>query len=132
MSSVERYLRKHYRREYIAPCVGDIESYHSATPPSKHNTILGCNDEYFLKEIYAVETNKEWRKMCVQRISDKDFLEKVAKTDPSTRVRKQAAKSRDSGELLYWLRDNDPSKEIRDYAKMKIDKLPKSMRFILE
>lgn len=129
---MERYLKKHYSRDTITPCVESLSEYLEASTPTKHNTIVGCRDESFLKEIYSIEKNQEWRKMCVGRIQDKKFLEHVAKTDPSTRVRKQAARTRDSEELIYWLKDNDPSKEIRDYADMRISRLPRSMQFILE
>ena len=101
---MDNYIKKHYGREGIAPCVGSIEAYIEASTPSKHNTILGCRDESFLKEIYAIEKNKEWRKMCVMRISYKTFLENVARTDPSTRVRKQSSRTLCSDELFFWMK----------------------------
>jgi len=115
----------------LAPCVGSIAAYKEATSPSKHNTIYGCRDESFLKEIYAIEKNAEWRKMCLKNIHDKDFLEKVAREDSNERVRKEAAICCNRKTLIVWLKDNDNSPLVRKYAKEKYAKLPNSMKFIV-
>jgi len=116
----------------LAPCVGSIEDYEEASSPSKHNSIYGCRDESFLKEIYAIEKNAEWRRMCLQNIHDSDFLEKVAKSDPNERVRKQAAMNCKKDSLIVWLKDNDHSPLVRKYAKERYAKLPNSMKFIVD
>ncbi len=116
----------------IAPCVGSLEAYKKASSASKHNTVLGCKDDSFLKEIYSIEENDEWRKLCIKNIRDKDFLENVAKKDSSPRVRKQAAMCCDRESLIAWLKDNDPSEEIRKYAKSRFSRLPNSMKFMVE
>jgi len=123
-----------YRRKKPGP-VFDLDSYLDGNSPTKHNTIVSKNVHVttdLLKEIYAVEKNQEWRKMCVQRIKDQEFLEKVAKTDESERVRMQAARRCESMEVIIWMRDNDPSPKIRKYAKDRFKRLPRSMQFILE
>lgn len=116
----------------ISPCVGAIEAYKEASSPSKHNTILGCKDESFLKEIYSIERNSEWRRMCIQNIHDTDFLEYVAKNDSNERVRKQAAINCNKDSLIVWLKNNDNSPLVRKYAKERFAKLPKSLKFILD
>jgi len=116
----------------ISPCVGEIEAYKEAPSPSKHNTILGCRDESFLKDIYAIERNSEWRRMCIQNIHDSEFLEYVAKNDPNERVRKQAAINCKKDSLIVWLKDNDHSPLVKKYAKERYAKLPTSMKFILD
>jgi len=118
-------------RRKLAPCVGSLSAYREAPPPSKHNTIYGCRDESFLKEIYSIEKNAEWRKMCLKNIHDQDFLEKVAREDSNERVRKQAAIYSTRNTLIVWLKDNDHSPLVRDYAKARYAKLPNSMKFMV-
>jgi len=120
-----------FKRRKIAPCVGSLKDYREAKSPSKHNTIYGCRDESFLKEIYSIEKNAEWRKMCLANIHDQDFLEKVAKEDVNERVRKQAAIHSRKDTLIAWLKDNDHSPLVRKYAKERYAKLPNSMKFIV-
>lgn len=122
-------IRSRYKK--IHPCVGSVEEYKKATSPSKHNTIYGCRDESFIKEIYAIEKNAEWRIMCLKNIHDQDFLEQVAKTDTNERVRRQAAVYCKKNELMVWLKDNDPSPLVRKYAKGRYDRLPNSLKFIV-
>lgn len=129
---MEKYRSAISFKRRISPCVGAIEAYKEASSPSKHNTILGCKDESFLKDIYAIEKNSEWRRMCIQNIHDSEFLEHVAKNDPNERVRKQAAINCNKDSLIAWLKDNDHSPLVRKYAKERFAKLPKSMKFILE
>jgi len=128
---MERSKPKLSRCRKIHPCVGSLEAYKKATSPSKYNTIYGCRDEEFLKEIYAIEKNAELRKMCLKNIHDADFLEKVAKEDINERVRKQAAINCKKDTLIAWLKDNDPSPLVRKYAKDRYDRLPNSMKFIV-
>jgi len=127
-----RLARSFQRQRKLAPCVGSVAAYKEATSSaSKHNTIYGCRDESFLKEIYAVEKNAEWRKMCLKNIHDQDFLEKVAREDSNERVRKQAAIYCKRRTLIAWLKDNDNSPLVRKYAKERYAKLPNSMKFIV-
>jgi len=127
-----RTSKSFQRRRKIPPCVGSLDAYRKASSPSKHNTIQGCRDESFLKEIYAIEQNAEWRKMCLANIHDQDYLESVARTDKNERVRKEAARRCNRNSLIAWLKDNDNSPLVRDYAKARYAKLPNSMKFIVD
>lgn len=120
------------KRKGFAPCVGSLEAYREASSPSKHNTIYGSTDETFLKDIYAIEKNAEWRKMCLSSIHDQDFLEYVARNDTNERVRKQAAIQCKKNSLISWLKDHDPSELVRNYAKFRYARLPNSMKFIVD
>jgi len=120
------------KRKGFAPCVGSLEAYREASSPSKHNTVYGCQDESFLKEIYSIEKNAEWRKMCLKNIIDVDFLEYVARNDKNERVRKQAAIYCKKDSLIVWLKDNDTSDLVRKYAQSRYDRLPNSMKFIVD
>lgn len=92
--NMDWYSDKYYKSVKNPP-VSTIGEYLKATSPSKHNTLLSSEDESFLKEIYHIEINQEWRKMCLNKIEDKDFLEEVARKDTSPRVRKWAARKCD-------------------------------------
>ena len=120
------------KRNVIAPCISSLEDYKKSLSPTKHNSILGSRDEVFLKEVYSFEKNAEWRRMCVYNIHDEDFLEYVAKNDKNERVRKEAAKNSKRISILVWLKDNDPSYSIRKYADYRYQKLPNSMKFIVD
>lgn len=120
------------KRKGFAPCVGSLEAYREASAPSKLNTIYGCTDETFLKEIYAIEKNAEWRKMCLTNILDQDFLEYVARNDTNERVRKQAAIRCKKNSLISWLQDHDHSELVRNYAQVRYAKLPNSVKFIVD
>lgn len=115
----------------LAPCVGSIEAYNEASSPSKHNSIYGCKDEDFLKEIFVIEKNHAWREMCVERIHDDAFLEFAAKTDYNDRVRLKAAKRCKKIALIEWLKDNDPHENIRKYALDRYNLLDNSLKFIV-
>jgi len=121
-----------FKRNGLAPCVGSLEAYKAASSPSKHNTVFGSRDEDFLKEIYAIEKNAEWRRMCLENIYDSDFLENVARNDPNERVRLQAAKNCNKDSLIAWIKDNDSSPLVRKYARSRYNRLPNSMKFIVD
>ena len=116
------------------PAVNDIKSYKLANTPSKFNTIVFSEDEKFLKKIYSIEPNKEWRKMCVKKIIDQKFLRKVVIKDTSERVRYQASKqlNNTNWDILHKVINNDPSPKIVKYLKNRYKRLPNCFKFIFD